>query len=117
MKKFVVFLLLMEVCCLDKDRIIWPVIIWPYSLQAEGQLAQNDQTLEILSWLHEHFDAGFGVYVFGRGFDRLNLMDAFLASKRHFIIRQRGDRMVVLDGGVRMILADLVEHFFAQSGH
>jgi hypothetical protein len=39
-----------------------------------------------------------------------------LASKRHFIIRQRADRMVVLEDGVRIILRDLVEHLFAQDG-
>jgi hypothetical protein len=67
--------------------------------------------------LDEHFGPGFGIYVCDRGFDRLNLIEPFIASKRHFIIRQRGDRMVVLDNGVRAVLSDLVEHLFAQSGH
>lgn len=71
--------------------------------------------MSILSQLDEHFGEGFGIWVFDRGFDRLNLIEPFLASKRHFIIRQRGDRMVVLDNGVHIILRDLVEHLFAQS--
>jgi len=29
----------MEIYCLDKDDIIWPVIIWPYSLQVDSQLS------------------------------------------------------------------------------
>jgi len=66
--------------------------------------------------LDEHFGEGFGIYVCDRGFDRLTLIEPFLASKRHFIIRQRGDRMVVLDNGVRIVLRDLVECLFAQSG-
>jgi len=107
----------MEVYCLDKDGIIWPVILWPYSLEAEGQLSENAQILQILSQLDECFGEGFGIYVCDRGFDRLSLIEPFLASKRHFIIRQRGDRMVVLDNGVRIILCDLVEHLFAQTGH
>ena len=107
----------MEVYCLDKDGIIWPVILWPYSLEAEGQLSENAQILQILSQLDEYFGEGFGIYVCDRGFDRLSLIEPFLASKRHFIIRQRGDRMVVLNNGVRIILRDLVEHLFAQSGH
>lgn len=107
----------MEVYCLDKDGIIWPVILWPYSLEAEGQLSENAQILQILSQLDEYFGEGFGIYVCDRGFDRLSLIEPFLASKRHFIIRQRGDRMVVLDNGVRIILRDLVEHLFAQTGH
>lgn len=106
----------MEVYCLDKDGIIWPVILWPYSLEADGQLSENAQVLEILRQLDEHFGEGFGIYVCDRGFDRLTLIEPFLASKRHFIIRQRGDRMVVLDNGVRIVLRDLVECLFAQSG-
>jgi len=107
----------MEVYCLDKkEDIIWPVILWPYSLEADGQLSENAQILHILSQLDEFFGEGFGIYVCDRGFDRLSLIEPFLASKRHFIIRQRGDRMVVLDNGVRIVLSDLVEHLFAQSG-
>lgn len=105
----------MEVYCRDKDGIIWPLMLWPYSLEAEGQLSENAQILSILSQLDEHFGEGFGIWVFDRGFDRLNLIEPFLASKRYFIIRQRGDRMVVLDNGVHIILRDLVEHLFAQS--
>ncbi|MBA7705028.1 hypothetical protein ES703_113852 [subsurface metagenome] len=105
----------MEVYCRDKDGIIWPLMLWPYSLEAEGQLSENAQILSILSQLDEHFGEGFGIWVFDRGFDRLNLIEPFLASKRHFIIRQRGDRMVVLDNGVHITLRDLVEHLFAQS--
>jgi hypothetical protein len=105
----------MEVYCRDKDGIIWPLIIWPYSLEAEGQLSENAQILSILSQLDEYFGECFGIWIFDRGFDRLNLIEPFLASKRHFIIRQRGDRTVVLDNGVHIILRDLVEHLFAQS--
>jgi hypothetical protein len=106
----------MEVYCLDKNGIIWPLILWPYSLEAEGQLSENAQILKILSLLDEYFGEGFGIYVCDRGFDRLNLIEPFLACKRHFIIRQRADRMVVLEDGVRIILRDLVEHLFAQDG-
>lgn len=105
----------MEVYCRDKDGIIWPLILWPYSLEAEGQLSENAQILSILSQLDEYFGECFGIWIFDRGFDRLNLIEPFLASKRHFIIRQRGDRTVVLDNGVHIILRDLVEHLFAQS--
>jgi len=39
----------MEVYAIDKDDIIWPVILWPYSLQAEGQLSPKGQILRLLS--------------------------------------------------------------------
>ncbi len=105
----------MEVYCRDKDDIIWPVILWPYSLEADGQLSENTQILQILRQLDEYFGEGFGIWVFDRGFDRLNLIKPFLASRRHFIVRQRGDRTMVLDNGVHIILRDLVEHLFAQN--
>ena len=105
----------MEVYCRDKDGIIWPLVLWPYSLQAEQQLSENAQILQILSQLDEYFGQSFGIWIFDRGFDRLTLKSEFLASKRHFIIRQRGDRTVVLSNGVHIILRDLVEHLFAES--
>jgi hypothetical protein len=116
----------------DKAGIIWPLIIWPYGLHVEGQLSKNDRVLKLLSLLDEYFGKGFGIYILDRGFDRFNLIEPFLASKRHpfdslgwardkfaqdrFIIRQGGDRAVILENGVRMILRDLVEHLFADSG-
>lgn len=105
-----------EAYVLDKDKIIWPVLLWPYSLEAEGQLSENEQIIRLLSLLDEFFGEGFGLFVFDRGFDRLTLIEPFLASKRHFIIRQRGDRTVVLANGVHIILGNLVEHLFAQTG-
>lgn len=104
-----------EAYVLDKQKVIWPVLLWPYSLDAEGQLSENDQVLRLLSLLDEYFGEGFGIYVFDRGFDRLNLIEPFLASKRHFIIRQRGDRMVILGNGVHVVLRDLVDHLFAKT--
>jgi hypothetical protein len=69
-----------------------------------------------LSILDEYFGSGFGIYIFDRGFDRISLIEPFLSGKKHFIIRQRGDRMVVLSNRVRMVLSDLVEHLFARTG-
>jgi hypothetical protein len=105
-----------EAYALDKDGIIWPLLLWPYSLEAEGQLSENEQVLRLLSLLDEYFGEGFGIWVFDRGFDRVNLIEPFLGSKRHFIISQRGDRTVVLANGVHIILRDLVEHLFAETG-
>jgi hypothetical protein len=104
-----------EVYCLDRDGIVWPVILWPYSLEAEGELSENDRVLKVLSMLDKHFGQGYGIYVLDRGFDRWVYIEAFLACKRHFIIRQRGDRTVILDNGVHIIMSDLVEHLFAHN--
>ena len=34
-----------EAYVLDKDKIIWPVLLWLYSLEAEGQLSENEQRI------------------------------------------------------------------------
>jgi len=68
----------MEAYAMDKDGIIWPLIIWPYSLEAEGHSSENQQVLRILSLLDEYFGEGFGIYVFDRGFDRWYLIEPFL---------------------------------------
>jgi hypothetical protein len=106
-----------EVYALDRQGQLWPVILWPYSVEAEGQLSQNDQVLKILSGIDTALGEGFGIYVFDCGFDAYSYIEPFVASRRHFIIRQRGDRAVVLDHGVRLLLGDLVEHLFAQTHH
>jgi hypothetical protein len=113
----------MEAYALDKDGILWPLLIWPYSLEAQGVLSENEQVLKALALLDEYFGEGFGIYIFDRGFDRWNIIEPFLALKRHsfdfaqdrFIIRQRDDRTVVVDNGVHIILRDLVEHLFADN--
>jgi len=100
---------------LDKDGILWPLLIWPYSLEAEGVLSENQQVLKALALLDEYFGEGFGIYIFDRGFDRWNIIEPFLTLKRHFIIRQRGDRTVVVNNVLHIILGDLVEHLFADN--
>jgi len=45
---------------------------WPYSLQAEGELSENDRVLKALSLLDEHFGQGYGIYVLDRGELRKN---------------------------------------------
>jgi len=70
----------MEVYCMDKRNIIWPVILWPYSLEAEGQLSENEQILRVLSILDEYFGDGFGIYIFakftGAAFNRTKTVGA-----------------------------------------
>ena len=43
----------MEVYTLDRDRISWPRIIWPYRLEAEGRLSEMSRCSRYyLSWMN-----------------------------------------------------------------
>ncbi len=106
----------LEVYALDRAGILWPVIIWPFSVDAEGERSETQQVLDVLSVLDDRFGLRFGVFVCDRGFDARGYIEPFCADQRYFVIRQRGDRTVVFANGVHMILSDLVERLFAERG-
>ena len=57
---------------------------------------------------------GFGLWVFDRGFDARGYIEPFCDDCRHFVIRQCGNRTVILPGGVHVRLDHLVDKRFAQ---
>jgi hypothetical protein len=62
--------------------------------------------------------AGNGIWVADRGFDAVNLYEIWFSLNCHFVVRQRGDRCVVMPNGVRIIESDLAErlrHMQAQA--
>lgn len=105
-----------EVYALDQRGVLWPMVLWPYSLAAQIETSQTLEVLHVLNVLDDYFGPGFGIYVFDRGFDGSPFIEALVASGRHFIIRQRGDRTVVLPNAVRIIESDLVEHLLSRPG-
>jgi hypothetical protein len=103
----------LEVYVLDRQGVLWPVIVWPFSVEEEGQRSQPQQILDVLSILDAHFGSSFGVFVFDRGFDGRSYLEPFCEGHRQFVIRQRGDRMVVLPNGVHAVMDHVVDHGFA----
>jgi len=89
------------------------VILWPFSVNAEGERSQPQQVLDVLSVVDRYFGSRFGLFVCDRGFDARGYIEPFCGDHRHFVIRQRGDRTVLLANGVHLILEHLVEHPFA----
>jgi len=53
--------------------------------------------------------AGRGLYLFDRGFDGGEVLNALLDNEMHFIVRLRGDRHLVLESGVHQAACDIAE--------
>jgi|GEM_PF-1604760 hypothetical protein len=92
---------------LAKKRII-PLALDVFSIEDPLIGSQNWQINHTLRAVHEAI-GGHGVWVADRGFDGLNCYETWFSLKSHFVVRQRGDRMVVLNNGVRVVERDLVE--------
>jgi hypothetical protein len=106
----------LEIYVVDRYGILWPVLLWPFSVETETERSMPFAVLQVLSLLDEVFGERFGLFVFDRGFDGRGYIEPFCVVRRHFVIRQRGDRMVVLPNGVHQILLDVIEHLFARRG-
>lgn len=102
---------------LSKKRIV-PLALEVFSVDDPAVDSQNAQVFRTLQSVNQALN-GKGVYVADRGFDGLQTYETCFSLKCHFVVRQRGDRMVVTTSGVRIVLRDLVErlqHQQAQAG-
>lgn len=85
-----------------------PLLVEPFSVDDPTTPSQNLVTLAGLGRLRQAL-AGRGVYLFDRGFDGGEVLNALLENEMRFIVRLRGDRHLVLDGGVHMSARDIAE--------
>jgi hypothetical protein len=92
---------------LAKKRIL-PLALDVFSIEDPLIGSQNLQIDRTIRSVHEAI-GGHGVWVADRGFDGLNCYETWFSLHSHFVVRQRGDRMVVLNNGVRILECDLVE--------
>jgi len=68
-----------------------------YSQEAEGFLSENDQLLQAIG-LVSSATGGRGIFALDRGGDRRELLIPLLDRRLRFVVRQRGDRHVLLPG-------------------
>ena len=103
---------------LKRKRVV-PLALDVYSIQDPSVGSENLQIERVVEAVNNDLD-GNGVWVADRGFDRAELYDMWLSRHCHFVVRQRGDRMIVTPKGVRVILRDYVEwlaQHHARQGH
>lgn len=91
-----------------------PLLLRPYSIDDPAVLSENDQ---ILQGVQEVFAAigDKGVLVMDIGGDRGELLVPWIDQQRRFVVRQRGDRCLLLEGGSRMSVRELAEHLLQQA--
>jgi len=94
--------------CLPKKRIL-PLALDAFSVDDPSVGSMNLQIIRTVRAVNEDI-GGQGVYVADRGFDGLQMYEMWFSLSCNFVVRQRGDRMVVVPGGARIAQRDLVEH-------
>lgn len=88
---------------------LFPLVLEPLKTYSGAPTSENAEISAHVLRIHEA-TAGKGTWLLDRGFDRDELMLLWLAKRVAFVIRQRGDRHVVLaDGRKRAVTAVAAE--------
>jgi hypothetical protein len=96
-----------------KDKRILPLAMEAYGIPDPAVASENVQIQRVVTAVH-HDLGGNGIWVADRGLDRLEAYEMWFSLDAHFVVRQRGDRTIVLPNGTHMILRDYVEHLYQQ---
>lgn len=88
-----------------------PLALHTYSIDAPDIYSENKQILDVIKQVNTDID-GKGIWIGDRGFDRLNLYKGLFQEKVHFIIRQKGNRHVVLENGIHTEVELLAERCY-----
>ena len=89
-----------------------PLLVQPYSIDDPAVLSENAQVLAGTEQVMAA-TAGKGVLVMDIGGDRGELLVPWIDRQYPFVVRQRGDRTVLLEGGSAMSVAEVAEHLLA----
>lgn len=101
--------LCVEVYAHLKHKRILPLALDSFSIDDPAVGSQNLQITRTMTAVHQSLD-GRGIWIADRGFDAINLYETWFSLNGHFVVRQRGDRCVITQNGVRIIQSDLLEH-------
>jgi len=91
-----------------KNKRILPLALDVFSIEDPAIGSQNLQIYRTVEAVKSAMN-GKGIWVADRGFDALNLYEMWFSLKCQFAVRQRGDRYVIMDNGVHILVRDLAE--------
>jgi hypothetical protein len=92
-------------------HITMPLALHTYGIEEPDVYSENKQILNVIKQVNADID-GKGIWIGDRGFDRLNLYEGLFEENTHFIIRQKGNRHVVLKNGIHTELELLAERCY-----
>lgn len=101
--------LCVEVYAHLKRKRILPLALDSFSVDDPAVGSQNLQITRTIEAVNDSLQ-GKGIWVADRGFDAINLYESWFSAKCNFVVRQRGDRCVIMRNGVRIVQRDLIEH-------
>jgi hypothetical protein len=97
-----------EIYAWAKGKKVIPLNLDVFGIDDPAVGIQNLQIERGIDAVNKAF-GGNGIWIADRGFDGINYYEMWFSRKCRFIIRQRGDRHVVVSNGVRILETDLVE--------
>jgi hypothetical protein len=100
-----------EVYAYLKDKRVLPLALEVYGINDPAVGSENLQIQRVVTAVHQDLRAR-GIWVADAGLDRGEAYEMWLSLPAHFVVRQRGDRMIFTPGGTPMILRDWVEHLY-----
>ena len=100
-----------EVYARVNKRVIIPLALHTYSIEDPDTYSENKQILNVIKQVNDDID-GKGIWIGDRGFDRLNLYKGLFKENINFVIRQKGNRHVVLNNGVHTDIELLCERCY-----
>jgi hypothetical protein len=105
----------LEIYARFSKQCLTPLSLRPYSCEDPAVSSENAM---ILQGVEEVFAAteGRGVLVMDRGGDRGELLVPWIDAARRFVVRQRGDRHVIVNSGVHIEVSLLIDRLLQQTG-
>jgi len=90
------------------DEHLLPVYSELYSQNADDFKSENDKILKAIDTINS-YAKGKGIYVIDRGGDRKKLINPILSRGVRFIIRLKGDRLIVLGNNRQKVVEEIVD--------
>jgi len=97
-----------------KGKRIVPLAMDVFSVEDPSAGSQNLCIERAVKAINEALD-GKGIWVADRGFDGLNSYETWFSYNCNFVVRQRGDRLVITANGVSIVQRDLAERIRANN--
>jgi hypothetical protein len=92
-------------------KTVVPLVLHPYGINDPEVKSENKQIQEVIEAVNSDIN-GKGIWLADRGFDRLNIFKSLFSLKIHFIIRQKGNRHIVIGDNTHISVEHALERLY-----